>query len=108
MTDDEMRRIVKEHKEKWEREKAHKYKICQIYNGGGVNFEFLSYCWSFYGPEGIYPIKGLTLQQMADACSFVENLEPEWCSGDTDDRLSACKVLLANNPELPNPYEDEE
>ena len=108
MTEDEMRKIIEEHKERWEVENGRRWKICQIYNGGGVNFQFLSYCWAFYGPEGVYPIKGLTLQQMADACAFVQSLEPNWCGGDTDDRLSACKVLLSKNPELSNPYGDEE
>ena len=82
------------------------FQFAEVYNGGGVNFQFLSYCWAFYGPDGVYPIEGLTLQQMADACAFVEANEPDlsWGGGDTEDRCSACNVLLSTNPELKNPY----
>ena len=82
------------------------FQFAEVYNGGGVNFQFLSYCWAFYGPDGAYPIEGLTLQQMADACAFVEANEPDlsWGGGDTEDRCSACNVLLSTNPELKNPY----
>ena len=84
---------------------ADNWKVCQVYVGGGVNFEFLSYCWAFYNEiDGVYPIKGLTLQKMADACSWVQKNEPHWCGGDSDDRISACNVLLASNPDLKDPY----
>ena len=81
------------------------WKTCSVYTGGGVNYEFLSYCWSYYNEQdGLYPIKGLTLDAMAKACALVEAADSDWCEGDTDDRLSACHVLLHQNPELKNPY----
>ena len=65
---------------------------------------FFDYCWSFYNPDsGVFPIEGLTRQQMTDACDWVQNHEPEWGGGGTDDRHSALTVLLANNPQLPDP-----
>ena len=104
MDKDELRRIADEIKEKSKDE----WVICQIYKGGGVNFPFLSYCWAFYGPDGVYPIDGLSLEMMNEACQLVEAAEPDWCGGDTDDRLSACKVLLAKFPYLSNPYDTDD
>ena len=76
--------------------------------GGGVNFQFLSYCWAFYNPiDGIYPVEGLTLDAMAKACAFVEASDPEWEGGGTEDRCSACRVLLQQNPHLKSPYEND-
>ena len=73
--------------------------------------KFVTYCWTFYGPtDGIYPIKGLTIEMMVLACAWVtENgrpNDPEWPyqGGDTDDRLSACEALLMQNPTLASPY----
>jgi len=108
--DDQTRKSVEEFKEKWNRENLHKYKWCHIKNWcGGVNFEFLSYCWSFYNPsDGVYPIDGLSLEMMNEACQLVEAAEPDWCGGDTEDRLSACKVLLAKFPHLSNPYDTDD
>jgi hypothetical protein len=89
--------------------KKREWKHSNIYIGGGVNFEFLSYCWAFYNPiDGTYPIEGLTLDAMAKACANVEaNGGPhfEWSGGDTDDRCGACEVLLQQNPDLKNPYD---
>ena len=84
------------------------FKFCEVFIGGGVNFPFLAYCWAFYNEiDGVFPIRGLTLQMMADACAYVQANEPEcpWAGGDTDDRTSACAVVLKQNPQLKNPYE---
>ena len=83
----------------------------EIFIGGGVNFEFLSYCWAFYNPiDGVYPVqKGLPLDAMNKACRYIADVgHPdgyEWGGGDTDDQASALQVLLIQNPELKNPYD---
>ena len=85
------------------------WRFTETYVGGGVNFPFLSYCWAFYNPiDGVFRIEGLTLDAMAKACAFVEANDPEWCGGDTEDRCSACSVLLQQNPNLKFPYETSE
>ena len=71
----------------------------EIFIGGGVNFEFLSYCWAFYNPiDGVYPIEGLTLEAMNKACRYVEDVgHPdgyEWGKGDTDDRTDSDDSVL--------------
>lgn len=66
--------------------------------------QFCKYCWSFYGPDGVFAIDGLTFDQMFSACMFVFIHEPSWCGGDSEDRFTACKVLLGMYPQLRNPY----
>ena len=88
--------------------RINEWKWANVYIGGGVNFEFLSYCWAFYNDlDGCFPIEGLTLDAMAKACAFVEANDPDWCGGDSDDRCSACNVLLQQNPHLKSPYSND-
>jgi len=46
--------------------------------------DFVDYFWSFYGPEGLYPLKGLTLNHARGVCLVVEML-PNYGGGDSVD-----------------------
>lgn len=47
---------------------------------------FVEYCWSFYNPDdGIYPIKGLTVQMVVSGCR-ARMVHSGFCDGDSTDR----------------------
>ena len=67
---------------------------------------FLDYFWMFYGPAGVYPIKGLTLEMAYKACRMTAALDPEFIGLDSDDRISACSMCCGMYG-LPDPYESD-
>jgi len=57
---------------------------------------FVQYCWSFYNPEdGIYPIKGLTVQMLVSGCRARMDC-PAFCNGDSIDREWVRDYVLAS------------
>ena len=59
------------------------------------DLEFVAYFWSFYGPEGVNPLEGPTMEQAIRVCWKVQMQDPEWCGGDTDDVISAYRLAHA-------------
>ena len=71
--------------------------------------EFVDYVWSFYGEHSdtIYPIKGLTKQDILDALNVYQDriIEAEsnnndrytWGDGDSLDRERVRDIILADN-----------
>lgn len=55
--------------------------------------DFVDYFWSFYGPEGLYPLQGLTLNQARGVCLAVELL-PGYGGGDSVDRERARDLAI--------------
>lgn len=57
--------------------------------------DFLKYVWSFYGPEGLYPIKNITIVDVESATVEVLNRfgDDKFC-GDSVDRERVRDVLL--------------
>ena len=66
--------------------------------------EFIDYVWDFYNPEeGLYPIKGLTKEDIVDAFNiYIERIEKgdleyvhySWGGGDTLDRERVRDIIL--------------
>ena len=67
--------------------------------------EFIDYVWSFYGEhsETLYPIKGLTIKDVYDACDvYIERIEKgdleyvhySWGEGDSLDRERVRDIIL--------------
>ena len=57
---------------------------------------FVEYCWSFYNPEdGIYPIKGLTVQMLVSGCR-ARMVHSGFCDGDSIDREWVRDYVLAS------------
>ena len=57
---------------------------------------FIGYVWGFYGPDGIYPIEGLTLDMVATGCRVV-SLFPNYGDGDSVDRENVRDYVLAHH-----------
>ena len=58
--------------------------------------DFIGYVWSFYGPGGVYPIEGLTLDMVAAGCQAVA-AGPEYCNGDSTDRENVRDLVLSRH-----------
>ena len=65
----------------------------------GAMSPFERYCWSFYGPRSLYPIKGLTPHQLEIACRY-RSYHPDYCAGDSFDRETVRDWLLKEFPQL--------
>ncbi len=65
----------------------------------GAMSPFERYCWSFYGPKSLYPIKGLTPNQLEIACRY-RSYHREYCLGDSVDREAVRDWLLREFPLL--------
>ena len=53
---------------------------------------FIDYCWSFYGPDGVYPLQGLTRKNLAHHCRLYSQCSI-YCGGDSRDR-ELVRVML--------------
>ena len=60
---------------------------------------FERYCCSFYGPKSLYPIKGLTPNQLEIACRY-RSYHRDYCLGDSFDREAVRDWLLREFPQL--------
>ena len=74
-------------------------------------FDFMEYVWSFYGEHNdtLYPIKGLTKQNIYDALFIyrdriekgdLEYIHYSWGDGDSLDRERVRDIMLETNPNL--------
>lgn len=55
--------------------------------------DFIGYVWGFYGPGGLYPIEGLTLDMVAAGCQVIA-AGPDYCQGDSTDRENVRDFVL--------------
>ena len=70
--------------------------------------DFIAYVDSFYNEKnGIYPIKGLTNSMIINATQKYitsQTKDYTWGGGDSVDRERVCRIILADNKSLLNPY----
>ena len=70
--------------------------------------DFIEYVDSFYNEKnGIYPIKGLTNYMIINATQKYitsQTKDYTWGGGDSVDRERVCRIILADNKSLLNPF----
>ena len=73
-----------------------------------ILIDFIAYVDSFYNEKnGIYPIKGLTNDMIINATQKYitsQTKDYTWGGGDSVDRERVCRIILADNKSLLNPY----
>ena len=47
--------------------------------------QFINYCWDFYGPDGVIPLKGLTIKILSHHCKIYSQCSI-YSGGDSRDR----------------------
>ena len=73
-----------------------------------ILIDFIAYVDSFYNEKnGIYPIKCLTNDMIINATQKYitsQTKDYTWGGGDSVDRERVCRIILADNKSLLNPY----
>ena len=57
--------------------------------------KFIDDVWKWYGPNGMYPIEGLTKRMVEVACRE-RTLAKDYCDGDTEDRQQVRLKIVKN------------